>query len=114
MATIVMATGSKQIQREKVEDFIFPCFMKSEEFAKDFHEHEEIRRDILLFKDYLIDDGIISLHDVNLESVCKVADECIVNSDEFIVEDRIGYIFFASKQVSKTKLFSSGLPILIR
>ena len=139
MSTIVMATGSKQrqrekvyavdplldvtirsiftenIKREKVENYIFPCFMRSEEFAEDFnepirllfidgcHEYEEVRRDILLLKDYLIDGGIIALHDVNLESVCKAVDECIVNSDEFIVEGRIGYILFASKIVSKNK-----------
>lgn len=139
MSTIVMATGSKQrqrekvyavdplldvnirnclmknIKREKVQDYIIPCLMKSEEFSKDFnkpvrlifidgcHEYEEVKKDILLFKGYLIDGGIIALHDVNLESVCKAVNECIVNSDEFIVEGRVGYILFASKKVSKNK-----------
>jgi len=139
MSAIAMATGSKQrqkekvyavdplldvtirssftenIKREKVEDYIFPRLMKSEEFSKDFkepvrlifidgcHEYEEVRKDILLFKGYLIDGGVIALHDVNLESVCKAVDECIVNSDEFIVEGRIGLILFASKKVSKNK-----------
>lgn len=139
MSTIVMATGSKQrqrekvyavdplldmnirhcfmenIKREKVEDYIIPNFMKSEEFAKNFnkpvrllfidgcHEYEEVRKDILLLKDYLIEGGIIALHDINLESVCKAVDECIINSDEFVVEGQIGYIFFASRKVSKNK-----------
>lgn len=138
-STIMMARGSKQrlrekvyavdplldpnirrsftenIKREKVHDYIVPCFARSEEFAKDFnepirllfidgsHEYNQVRKDILLWKDHLIESGIIALHDINQESVCKAVEECLIGSEEFIVEGQIGYIFFASRAISKNK-----------
>lgn len=138
-STIMMARGSKQrlrekvyavdplldpnirrsftenIKREKVPDYIVPCFARSEEFAKDFnepirllfidgsHEYNQVRKDILLWKDHLIESGIIALHDINQESVCKAVEECLIGSEEFIVEGQIGYIFFTSRAVSKNK-----------
>lgn len=139
MSTIVMAMGSKQrqrekvyavdplldanirnrflenIKREKVEDYIIPKFMKSEQAAKDFeepirllfidgcHEYRKVREDILLWKDHLIEGAVIALHDINLESIRRAVEGYIINSNEFIVEGQIGYIFFASKKVSKNK-----------
>lgn len=105
----------KNISKTKVGDYVIPIFKKSEDAARDFalpirllfidgcHEYREVRKDILLWKDYLIEGGIIALHDINIEDVCKAADECVVNSDEFIVEGRIDSILFASKKISQNK-----------
>lgn len=106
----------ENIKREKVADYIIPRFVRSDQYAKDFnepirllfidgsHEYHQVRKDILLWKDHLIEGGIIALHDINQESVRKAVEECIINSDEFIVESQIGYIFFASWAVSENKV----------
>lgn len=106
---------TENIKREKVADYIIPRFVRSDQCAKDFnepirllfidgaHEYDQVRKDILLWKDYLIEGGIIALHDINQESVRKAVEECIINSDEFIVEGKIGYIFFVSRVVSENK-----------
>ena len=112
----------KNINKAKVDDYIIPLFKKSEEAVRDFdspirllfidgcHEYEEVKKDILLWKKHLIEGGIIAMHDYLPENypnflagVNKAVNECIINSDEFIVEGCIDSILFASKKRSKNK-----------
>ncbi|MBI5873354.1 MAG: class I SAM-dependent methyltransferase [Candidatus Omnitrophica bacterium] len=110
----------KNITSARMEDHIIPVFKTSEEAVKDFsgpirllfidgcHEYEFVKRDIMLWKDRLIDGGIIALHDYLpkdapqfLLGVYQAAQECVINSDEFIVEGGIDSVLFASKRCSR-------------
>jgi len=113
---------TENIKKAKVDDYVIPLFKKSEEAISDFtaptrllfidgcHEYEEVKKDILLWKKHLIEGGIIAMHDYLPENypnflagVNKAVNECIINSDEFIVEGCIDSILFASKKRSKNK-----------
>ncbi len=110
------------IYRAKVNDYVITNFKKSEEAGAGFkspirllfidgcHEYEAVKQDILLWKDYLIEGGIIAMHDyfpdnypAYLAGVNKAVNECIVNSPDFILEGRIDSILFASKKRSENK-----------
>lgn len=110
------------IYRAKVHDYVITNFKKSQDVAADFnspirllfidgcHEYKSVKQDILLWKDYLIEGGIIAMHDylpdnypAYLVGVNKAVNECIVNSPDFIVEGCIDSIFFASKKKSENK-----------
>lgn len=112
----------KNIQRTRVEDYITINYKKSEEAVRDFnspirllfidgsHKYEDAKKDILFWKHYLIEGGIIAMHDYlpkghlsYLADVNRAVDEFIINSDDFIVEGHIDSILFASKKKSKNK-----------
>ncbi len=93
-----------------VVDYVVPLVATSEEAAKTFaskirvlfidgnHEYASVRADILLWKDRVIDGGIIGFHDYYWEPVSKAIDELIRNSDEFIIEGKVGCTLFVSKR----------------
>lgn len=108
------------IRKSGVCDFIVPVFKRSEDAVKDFHEpirllfidgcHEyaEVKKDILAWKDLLIDGGILAMHDYlpknaphYLEGVFRAVEECIMHDPEFIVEGLIDSILFISKKRSQ-------------
>lgn len=110
------------IHKAKINDYVIIKFKKSQDAVADFnspirllfidgcHEYESAKQDILLWKDYLIEGGIIAVHDYlpdnhpsYLAGVNKAVNECIVNSPDFIVEGCIDSIFFASKKRSENK-----------
>jgi predicted O-methyltransferase YrrM len=112
----------KNIKKSGVEDYVVSNFVKSEEIIKKFnfdirllfidgsHIYEDVKKDILLWKDHVIDGGIIALHDYLPEKhschhpdVNRAVEEFIVNSDEFIVEGNIDSILFVSKNNSKNQ-----------
>lgn len=112
----------KNIKQAKVEDYVIPNYVKSEEIIRniDFdirllfidgsHKFEDVKKDILLWKDYLIEGGIIAIHDYlpeghscHLRDVNKAVEEFIINSDDFKVEGCIDSILFASKNKSENK-----------
>lgn len=112
----------KNIKRAKIEDCIIVNYIKSEEIISNFnfdirllfidgsHKYEDVKKDILLWKDYLIDGGIIAIHDYlpedhlsHLPDVNRAVDEFIINSDDFIVEGVIDSILFASKKIAENK-----------
>ena len=113
----------KNIKRVKLQGYIIPDFRKSEEANAEFnsdirlifidgsHNYEDVKKDILLWKRFLVDGGIIALHDYlpknnpcYVDGVHKAVEECIINSDDFIVEGCIDTILFASKNKSENKL----------
>jgi predicted O-methyltransferase YrrM len=112
----------KNIKQAFVDDYVIPCFKKSEEAIKDFHspirllfidgchEYEELKKDILLWKNHLIDGGIIALHDylpenypAYLAGVNKAVTECVVKSSEFIIEGCCDTVLFASKKCQRNR-----------
>ncbi len=118
---------SKNIQRTKVEDYVITNYRKSEEaiggfnsairllFIDGSHIYEDVKRDILLWKPYLIEGGVIAMHDYlpeehpfYLADVNRAVDEFIINSDDFIAEGHIDSILFASKKKSKNKQILDG------
>lgn len=96
-----------------VGDYVVPLVATSEEAAKTFaskirvlfidgnHEYASVRNDILLWKDRVIDGGIIAFHDYSWESVSKAIDELIRNSHEFMIEGKVGCTLFVSKRERK-------------
>jgi len=114
----------KNIREAGVEDYILPDFRKSEEVAVEFnggirilfidgsHVYEDVRNDILLWQKFLIEGGMIILHDYfpkghcyYIEGVHRAAEELIVHSPDFIVEGCIDSTFFASKKISPRHSF---------
>lgn len=112
------AEGTKEIFLENmvkmgVADYVVPLVATSKEAAKTFdsrirllfidgdHGYESVRTDILLWKDLVIDGGIIAFHDYYWASVSKAIDELIRSSDEFIVEGTIGCSLLVSKRERK-------------
>lgn len=110
------------IRQADIDDHVVTSFKRSQDIAVDFnspvrllfidgcHEYESVKQDILLWKDYLIDGGIIAMHDylpdnspAYLAGVNKAVNECIVNSPDFIVEGCVDSIFFASRKKSQNK-----------
>jgi predicted O-methyltransferase YrrM len=111
----VKAAFLENIRKGRAEDYILPIFKRSEDAAKEFHEpirllfidgcHEyaDVKKDILLWKGFLIEGGIIAMHDylsknspAFLEGVQRAVDECIVGNPDFVVEGVIDSILFAS------------------
>ncbi|MBW2046851.1 MAG: class I SAM-dependent methyltransferase [Deltaproteobacteria bacterium] len=112
----------KNVKQAEVEDYVIPNYTTSEEAVRNFnsavrllfidgsHKYQDVKKDILLWKDYLIDGGIILMHDYlpkdhpfHLPDVNRAVDELIINSDDFIVEGCIDSILFASKKKSENK-----------
>ena len=118
----VRETFLKNIKLSYLSDYIIPNFRKSEDAVAEFnsrirllfidgsHKYEDVKKDILLWKDNLIEGGIIAMHDYlpenhafHLPDVNKAVEEDIINSDDFIVEGHVDSILFASKKTSKNK-----------
>lgn len=109
----------ENVQQSGMADYIIPIFKKSAEagaecqspvrllFIDGCHEYAAVKEDILLWKEKLIDGGIIAMHDYVAErspyfisGVKKAVEECILNSPEFIAEGQIDSLLFASKKSS--------------
>ena len=114
----------KNIREAGVEDYILPDFRKSEEAAGEFdggirllfidgsHVYEDVRNDILLWKKFMIEGGIIILHDYfpkghryYIDGVHRAVEQFIKNSPDFIAEGWIDSTFFAAKIISPRHSF---------
>lgn len=105
----------ENIRRFGVETCIVPIVATSEEARRTFnskirlifidgcHEYEFVKKDILLWKDLIIDGGVIVFHDINWKTVARAVDELIRSSREFIVEGTTGCSLIVSKGVSANK-----------
>ena len=112
----------ENVKNSGAADLVIPIFKKSAEagvecqgpirllFIDGCHEYAAVKEDILLWKEKLIDGGVIAMHDYVAENppdfisgVKKAIEECILNSPEFIAEGHIDTLFFASKRISQNK-----------
>ncbi|OGW83264.1 MAG: hypothetical protein A2987_05825 [Omnitrophica bacterium RIFCSPLOWO2_01_FULL_45_10] len=108
----------KNLDMMALSDYVVPIFGFSEEARKSFdkkirmifidgdHRYEAVKKDILLWKDLLIDGGVMAFHDYNWEGVARAVGELIRDTDEFMIEGTTGCTIFASKKITKNrKLF---------
>lgn len=105
----------KNLHNLGVEDYVIPRVNTSEGVAKTFnskirllfidgnHEYEFVKKDILLWKDFLIEGGIVAFHDYNREGVSRAINELVINSGEFIIEGTIGCTLLFSKGLQRNR-----------
>ena len=105
----------ENIRGKRLESYVEPVFKTSEEARRSFggkirllfidgnHEYEFVRKDILLWKDAVIDGGIIVFHDINWETVARALNELVMKSPEFVVEETAGCSLIVSKGRSMNK-----------
>ncbi len=72
-------------------------------FIDGCHEYDFVKMDILLWKDLVIDGGVIVFHDINWGTVARAVDELIRPSREFVVECYTGCSLIVSKGFSANK-----------
>lgn len=72
-------------------------------FIDGCHEYEFIKNDILLWKDLMIDGGVIVFHDINWKTVARAIDELIKPSGDFIIEGTTGCSLIVSKKFTANK-----------
>lgn len=113
----------ENIRRKGVADYIEPVFAASEDARKGFkknirllfvdgnHDYEFVKKDILLWKDLVIDGGIIVFHDINWETVAKALDEFVMRSPEFVAEETVGCSLIVSKGRSANKALIDEVKI---
>lgn len=111
------------IDRAGVADIITPLISTSETAAKNWtkpidflfidgaHEYEEVKKDFLLWSEFLVDGGIIALHDTSpyikailenwpifgLPGPKKIAFKHVLNSTKFKNVGLVGSIVYATK-----------------
>lgn len=66
-------------------------------FVDGLHEYDDVKNDILLWKDSLADGGVIAFHDIQLEGVVQAVNEFIIPSADLKVHGVVGGILYASK-----------------
>jgi len=106
--------GTEKILRRNggdmgVDDYVAPKITTSEEAKSEFnsairlmfidgnHEYDFIKKDIVLWKDLVIEGGIIAFHDYNWLGVARAIDEEIRNTGKFAVEGTVGCTLIVSK-----------------
>lgn len=62
-----------------------------------------MKKDILLWKGLLIEGGVISFHDYNMEGINRAIEELIIRPGGFIEEGIVGLSRFFSKGVTRNK-----------
>jgi len=112
--------GTKDVFMQNLRNFgvadrVISIFATSEEARRGFnsgirllfidgcHEYEFVKKDILLWKDLIIDGGVIVFHDINWKTVARAVDELVRPSREFIVEGTTGCSLIVSKGLSANK-----------
>ena len=113
----------KNMARIGIADQVVSLNMTSEEAARAFtsnirllfidgdHEYKSVRTDILSWKNFIIDGGIIAFHDYTHKSVAKAIDELISSSGDFIIEGTVGRTLFASKGQRKNVALSEEIYV---
>ena len=61
------------------------------------HEYEDVKHDFLVWTQYLLLDAVVALHDCDKLGPAYVAQEYLVNSDEFVVTHHVDTILAAYK-----------------
>lgn len=104
------AVYSGNLEKRCVKEYVKPYINTSEEARKVFnapvrllfidglHEYVWVRKDILLWKDLVIDGGLIIFHDYNWPGVRKAVDELLESREEnFLAEIEVGCSIVISK-----------------
>jgi len=107
----------RNINNAGVNDAVIPMIMKSEEAVKNWnkpirflwidgaHEYESVKQDFLLWEPYLVNGGIIALHDTTTwAGPKKIVEEYILNSNKFKNVGAVGTVTFAEK-VDRNSIF---------
>ncbi len=91
-----------------VQDIVVPLVTTSEEAAKWWqgsvgllwidgsHKYEDVKRDLLLWKQYLVNGARVALHDCDKPGPALVAEECFVGTSEFTIIDHVNTIVVLS------------------
>jgi predicted O-methyltransferase YrrM len=90
-------------------------------FIDGSHEYEYVKKDILLWKDAVIDGGVIAFHDYAWAGVRRALDELVKDNPEFVIERTVGYTLFISKGHSrngflfkKMRIFDQAKSLILR
>ena len=113
----------ENLARVGVTDHVIPLIKSSEEAAETFdskirllfidgkHDYESVKKDISLWKDRVIEGGIISMHDYELPDVARAIDELIRNNGGFIIEGAVGCSLLISKIKQRNRELFDGIRI---
>jgi predicted O-methyltransferase YrrM len=77
-------------------------------FIDGLHEYSYVKKDILLWKDSLVQGGVIAFHDIQLKDVVRAINDFIVPCTDFIVQGIVGGILYASKGASSIFKFDAS------
>lgn len=103
---------NKNVRMFKVENRVNTIEATSEDARKGFnrpvrllfidgcHEYDFVKKDILLWKDLVIQGGVMVFHDINWPTVARAVDELVRLSGEFIIEGETGCSLIVSKGFS--------------
>ena len=83
-------------------------------FIDGLHYYEYVKKDILAFKDLVIDGGIIVFHDYNFKGVARVIRELTEGRDEFIFGGVTGCTMFFTKRVKRNELLFEKVALFNR
>ncbi len=61
------------------------------------HEYEDVKYDFLVWKQYLLVGAMVALHDCDKSGPACVAQEHLLNSDDFVITHHVGTILAARK-----------------
>lgn len=97
------------LSKAGVKDIVVPLVMTSAEAASNWegnvgllwidgsHEYEDVKRDLLLWKQYLLPGAMVALHDCEYPGPARVVEEYLVSSNEFAITHFIDTIVSAIK-----------------
>jgi predicted O-methyltransferase YrrM len=97
------------LAKAKVKNRVVPLVMTSVEAARfqqwnvgllwidGSHEYEDVKHDFFVWKQYLSLGAVVALHDCDKPGPAYVAQEYLVNSDEFVITHHVDTILAARK-----------------
>ena len=97
------------LSKAGVRNRVVPLVMTSDEAARNWegdvgllwidgsHEYEDVKRDLLLWKQYLLPSSMVALHDCDQPWPARVVEEYLVNSAEFVITHHVDTIVAAIK-----------------
>jgi predicted O-methyltransferase YrrM len=91
---ILIDKTSEEAEKEIAAKFKFV-------FIDGNHDYVYVTKDIRIWKERLVDGGIIALHNISLGDVAKAVNEQIEQSPDFTVHGVIAETFYASKRECK-------------
>jgi len=102
----------QNMKKHGVFKYVIPMVMKSEEAARIWakkknpimllwidgsHDYKDVRKDFLLWSQYIVEGGVIAFHDTFWNGPYKVVNEYILKSGKFSQISAVDYTIFAIK-----------------
>ncbi len=97
------------LSKAGVRDIVVPLVTTSDEAAKWWqgsvgllwldgsHKYENVKRDLFLWKQYLVNGARVALHDCDQPGPARVAEECLTGTNQLTVIDHVDTIVVAIK-----------------